>query len=272
MVGGDRTEGVSLAKCDSNAQKQKQNQRGGTCESRGERNTWTKDCPQGVSFVSFQRKATSTINIHLSFPGHRGPAKVGRTSARDIEFSSAQLPAHTQHDFHSTIISAAMSNLSDTSRLKATVFVGGLDQAVTQQTLFHAFLPFGDIVEVNLPKPELPNTNEQHRGFGYVEFETAADALDAIDNMDRSELYGSVVKVAAAKPQKNANEGLGSKTAIWEQVRLVLLLYNNACADIVKGGLVGQTCCERGRSTGYRARATRIKWTHGSYARPSRTR
>ncbi|KAF1851865.1 RNA-binding domain-containing protein [Cucurbitaria berberidis CBS 394.84] len=110
-----------------------------------------------------------------------------------------------------------MSNLSDTSRLKATVFVGGLDQAVTQQTLFHAFLPFGDIVEVNLPKPESQNSNEQHRGFGYVEFEAASDATDAIDNMDRSELYGSVIKVAPAKPQKNANEGLGSKTAIWEQ-------------------------------------------------------
>ncbi|KAF3052748.1 hypothetical protein E8E11_010774 [Didymella keratinophila] len=110
-----------------------------------------------------------------------------------------------------------MSNLSDASRLKATVFVGGLDQAVTQQTLFHAFLPFGDIVEVNLPKPDLPNSHETHRGFGYVEFETATDAEDAIDNMDRSELYGSVIKVAAAKPQKDHTEGLGSKTAVWEQ-------------------------------------------------------
>ena len=113
-----------------------------------------------------------------------------------------------------------MSNLSDTSRLKATVFVGGLDQAVTQQTLFHAFVPFGDIVEVNLPKPDLPGAKEEHRGFGYVEFETAADAADAIDNMDRSELFGQVIKVAAAKPQKESNEGLGSKTAIWEQVCL----------------------------------------------------
>ncbi|KAF2689599.1 hypothetical protein K458DRAFT_400317 [Lentithecium fluviatile CBS 122367] len=107
--------------------------------------------------------------------------------------------------------------MADTSRLKATIFVGGLDHAVTQQTLYHAFLPFGDIVEVNLPKPDAPGSSDPHRGFGYVEFETAADAADAIDNMDRSELYGQVIKVAAAKPQKDANEGLGSKTAIWEQ-------------------------------------------------------
>ncbi|KAL5434808.1 hypothetical protein PMIN07_010035 [Paraphaeosphaeria minitans] len=106
---------------------------------------------------------------------------------------------------------------ADSSRLKATVFVGGLDRAVTQQTLYHAFLPFGDIVEVNLPKPDAPSSSDPHRGFGYVEFESAGDAADAIDNMDRSELFGQVIKVAAAKPQKDASEGLGSKTAIWEQ-------------------------------------------------------
>jgi len=51
-----------------------------------------------------------------------------------------------------------------------------------------------------------------------VEFEVAGDAQQAIDNMDQSELYGRVIKVAPAKPQKDQNEGLGSRTAIWEQV------------------------------------------------------
>jgi hypothetical protein len=36
--------------------------------------------------------------------------------------------------------------------------------------------------------------------------------------MDQSELFGKVIKVNAAKPPKNVNEGLGSKTALWEQV------------------------------------------------------
>jgi hypothetical protein len=39
--------------------------------------------------------------------------------------------------------------------------------------------------------------------------------------MDQSELYGRVIKVNQAKPQKAAGEKLGSKTAIWEQVRSV---------------------------------------------------
>ena len=108
--------------------------------------------------------------------------------------------------------------MTDAARLKATVYVGGLDNAVNERILADAFLPFGEIVDVTLPKPEVPSSPDPHRGFGYVEFEVPADAKEAIDNMDQSEIYGRVIKVAAAKPQKDSNEGLGSKTAIWEQV------------------------------------------------------
>ncbi|PWY74406.1 hypothetical protein BO70DRAFT_431275 [Aspergillus heteromorphus CBS 117.55] len=107
--------------------------------------------------------------------------------------------------------------MSEKARLKCTIYVGGLDQAVTMQTLAEAFVPFGEVVDITLPKPDLPNSNDAHRGFGYVEFDLPEDAKEAIDNMDGSELYGRTIKVAAAKPQKDSNEGLGSKTAIWEQ-------------------------------------------------------
>lgn len=108
--------------------------------------------------------------------------------------------------------------MSESTRLKSTVYVGGLDQAVTAQTLAEAFVPFGEVVDITLPKADAPNSGDSHRGFGYVEFDLP-DAKEAIDNMDGSEIYGRTIKVAAAKPQKDANEGLGSKTAIWEQVR-----------------------------------------------------
>ncbi|KAL9089110.1 MAG: hypothetical protein Q9165_005923 [Trypethelium subeluteriae] len=107
--------------------------------------------------------------------------------------------------------------MSEASRLKNTVYVGGLDNAVSSNTLQAAFVPFGEIVDISLPKPDLPSNTDPHRGFGYVEFQEAEDAREAIDNMDQSELYGRVIKVAQAKPQKEQNEGLGSKTAIWEQ-------------------------------------------------------
>lgn len=63
-----------------------------------------------------------------------------------------------------------------------------------------------------------PSNRDPHRGFGYVEFSLAEDMEEAISNMDQSELYGRVIKVNQAKPQKNAGEGLGSRTAVWEQV------------------------------------------------------
>ncbi|KAG9624666.1 peptidyl prolyl cis-trans isomerase cyclophilin, partial [Aureobasidium melanogenum] len=107
--------------------------------------------------------------------------------------------------------------MSDAPRPKATVYVGGLTSAVDSHTLHNAFIPFGPIVNISLPKPELPSNPEPHRGFGYVEFESPQDAQEAIDNMDQSELFGRVIKVNLAKEQKAEGEGLGSKTAIWEQ-------------------------------------------------------
>lgn len=123
--------------------------------------------------------------------------------------------------------------MSESTRLKSTIYVGGLDQAVSTQTLAEAFIPFGEVVDISLPKPDVPNSTELHRGFGYVEFDVPEDAKEAIDNMDGSELYGRTIKVAAAKPQKDSNEGLGSKTAIWEQVRYMSsqAVYFCTCAD-----------------------------------------
>ena len=43
-----------------------------------------------------------------------------------------------------------------------------------------AFIPFGDISEVQLP---IDYQTEKHRGFAFVEFELPEDAKAAIDNM-----------------------------------------------------------------------------------------
>lgn len=122
-----------------------------------------------------------------------------------------------------------VANYIAQSRLKATVYVGGLDNAVNERILSDAFLPFGELADVTIPKPELPSSTDPHRGFGYVEFELPTDAKEAIENMDQSELFGRVLKVAAAKPQKDSNEGLGSKTAVWEQVFSLTLLSILGC-------------------------------------------
>lgn len=51
---------------------------------------------------------------------------------------------------------------------KCVLYVGGLDSKVDEGMLLNAFVPFGDIVSVMIPR-EAETT--QHRAFGYVEFE-----------------------------------------------------------------------------------------------------
>ena len=82
-----------------------------------------------------------------------------------------------------------------------------------------------------------------------MEFEDPEDTKEAIDNMDKSELFGKVIKVSAAKPPKSVNEGLGSKTALWEQVssfsiHYLYIFYWIIIADSKIGGLVGRECRE----------------------------
>jgi RNA recognition motif-containing protein len=106
------------------------------------------------------------------------------------------------------------------TRPNSTVYVGGLDtKLVTAATLSEAFIPFGEIVDITLPKPEAPSSTDLHRGFGYVEFEEAPDAKEAIDNMNQSELFGRVIRVAMAKPDRRetGEASLASTTAVWEQ-------------------------------------------------------
>ena len=52
----------------------------------------------------------------------------------------------------------------------------------------------------------------KHRAFGFVEFESADDAADAIFNMHNSELNGRVLNVNIAKPMTVSER---SQKAIW---------------------------------------------------------
>ena len=94
-------------------------------------------------------------------------------------------------------------------RNKRVVYVGGLSDEADEETLHAAFIPFGDIVEVNISKDYAKDSN---RGFGFVEFESEEDADDAIDNMDGSELFGRVLRVNRAKPMQHK---LGDAKPVW---------------------------------------------------------
>jgi RNA recognition motif-containing protein len=66
---------------------------------------------------------------------------------------------------------------------KRTIYVGGLAEEVTDKLLSDAFIPFGDLIDIQMP---IDYETQKHRGFAFVEFETAEDAAAAIDNMVRT--------------------------------------------------------------------------------------
>ncbi|KAL0094720.1 peptidyl-prolyl cis-trans isomerase E [Phycomyces blakesleeanus] len=109
---------------------------------------------------------------------------------------------------------------------KTTLFVGGLDQDVTEAILHAAFIPFGDIVSVQLTPDG--GSHNQHKGFGFVEYELTEDAAAAVDNMHLAELNGRVIKVNIAKPQKMTT---ASNRAVWSDDAW---LQQNTLADAPK--------------------------------------
>ncbi|RUP46858.1 peptidyl-prolyl cis-trans isomerase E [Jimgerdemannia flammicorona] len=119
---------------------------------------------------------------------------------------------------------------------KTTIYVGGIDQQVNEEILHAAFVPFGDVISVQLP-PD-PASHNQHRGFGFIEFETAEDTSAAIDNMDQSELYGKVIKVNLARPTRISSN---SNRAVWsEDAWLQKYAMPQTAADVDQVGLIDE--------------------------------
>uniref|UniRef100_A0A8C8AM52 Peptidylprolyl isomerase E n=1 Tax=Otus sunia TaxID=257818 RepID=A0A8C8AM52_9STRI len=85
----------------------------------------------------------------------------------------------------------------------------GLAEEVDEKVLHAAFIPFGDITDIQIP---LDYETEKHRGFAFIEFELAEDAAAAIDNMNESELFGRTIRVNLAKPMRIKE---GSSRPVW---------------------------------------------------------
>ncbi|CAO1636464.1 unnamed protein product [Parajaminaea phylloscopi] len=109
-----------------------------------------------------------------------------------------------------------------------TIYVGGLPQNITEEGLVSAFAPFGDIVDVQIPRDKgrsdqpgaaaSDGAGGPHRGFGFLVFSTAQEAQDAIDNMHLNVIYDRVLNVNLAKPLKMSSGfgGGGRNRAVWE--------------------------------------------------------
>ena len=96
---------------------------------------------------------------------------------------------------------------------KRTLFVGGFDENVSPDILQGAFIPFGDIAHVELPMSDA----KKCKGFAFVSFELEEDAMAAMENMDKSELFGRTIHVNVARPSQGGGSGGGggSSGSVW---------------------------------------------------------
>ncbi|VDO94382.1 unnamed protein product [Soboliphyme baturini] len=87
----------------------------------------------------------------------------------------------------------------------ATIYVGGLDEKVSETILWELFVQGGPVVSVHMPKDRITN---QHQGYGFVEFMGEEDADYAIKIMNMIKLYGKPIRVnKASAHQKNLDIG-----------------------------------------------------------------
>lgn len=87
----------------------------------------------------------------------------------------------------------------------ATIYVGGLDDKVTESLLWELFVQSGPLVNVHMPKDRV---TMMHQGYGFVEFMGEEDADYAIKIMNMIKLYGKPIRVnKASAHQKNLDVG-----------------------------------------------------------------
>mmetsp|Transcript_59914 Transcript_59914/g.69995 ORF Transcript_59914/g.69995 Transcript_59914/m.69995 type:complete len:141 (+) Transcript_59914:306-728(+) len=92
---------------------------------------------------------------------------------------------------------------------RRTVYVGGIADGATEATIRAAFVPFGPIKSIDIPRDYAKGT---HRGFCFIEFDEPEDASEAIYNADGAEILGRALSVNLAQAHKHK---LGSIKAVW---------------------------------------------------------
>jgi len=81
-----------------------------------------------------------------------------------------------------------------------SVYVGNLSYAVTEDSLNAVFAEYGSVKRVQLPTDR---DTGRVRGFGFVEMNTDAEEVAAIEALDGAEWMGRNLKVNKAKPRED---------------------------------------------------------------------
>ena len=84
------------------------------------------------------------------------------------------------------------------------IYVGKLSYEVTQEDLWLAFEPFGQVDSATIIKDKYSG---QSKGFGFIEMPSKAEAQSAIDGLNGTELKGKTLNVNEARPRTESRSG-----------------------------------------------------------------
>lgn len=82
---------------------------------------------------------------------------------------------------------------------EATIYIGNLDEKVTESIIWELMVQAGPVVNVHLPKDRVTML---HQGYGFCEFSTEDDAEYAVKIMYSVKLYGKPLKINKASSDK----------------------------------------------------------------------
>ncbi|XP_072103204.1 peptidyl-prolyl cis-trans isomerase E isoform X2 [Mobula birostris] len=126
---------------------------------------------------------------------------------------------------------------------KRVLYVGGLAEEVDEKVLHAAFIPFGDVMDIQIP---LDYETEKHRGFAFIEFENAEN---------ESELFGRTIRVNLAKPMRIKE---GSSRAVWSDDDWLKKFAGKTLEETEgdeRGGDSGETQTQEGEPPAKKSRA-----------------
>ncbi len=81
------------------------------------------------------------------------------------------------------------------------VYVGNLSKQVTDAQLNDLAVPYGKLISANVATERSSGVS---KGFGFLEFGSDDEARAAITALDGRDVNGQALKVAEAKPRKDA--------------------------------------------------------------------
>ena len=93
-----------------------------------------------------------------------------------------------------------------TRNQEATVYVGNLDERVTEAILWELMLQAGPVVHIHIPRDRI---SQAHQGYGFVEFQGEADADYASKVMNQVRLHGKPIRVNRATVGANERRAGG---------------------------------------------------------------